>query len=548
MNPFAKSQPRRNDPALWAAIILLGIANPAQAQSTAFTYNGRLNLNGVPVNGAHEMRFTLYDASAGVNVVAGPLPPISADVVNGLFTVRIDFGAGVFTGPARWLSVEVRPVGGAYTILTPRQEVLSSPYSIRAQTAGSVADSSVAVDQLATGGIPPAPGQFLSYDGTNLNWSDPGLGGGAVWSRNGTDAYFNNGNVGIGTMSPRTPLEVNGVLRSTRLGNAEQYLQLDGGDPASIRMTAHSIPAAEKSLVIQNLSGETTPGANNSIQFALGTTASSFTKMVITKDGNVGIGTTDPFAGNRLHVAGAALIEPGGSGGGFIAFHTPDTETGLTISGNGSKRADIRFDGTTLKLLAADSAGPPSSANGIAINTSGNVGIGTTTPVAKLHAETGAADTAAVYGKATGSGGVGMYGQSGGGAAVHAEGNATQARDKGGFVKAMAYIDPFLPADQYVVRCYNSQANGPAASTPNCGFTVTRINPGWYQINFGFNVADRFISLTPQASPFDADFQSTLISLYVTSVLGSTVDVSAVELSASDERQSVDTRFHIIVY
>lgn len=386
MNPFSKSQPRRTGPALWAAILFLGAASLAQAQSTAFTYNGRLNLNGAPVNGAHEMRFTLYDASAGVNVIAGPLPPISADVVNGLFTVRIDFGAGIFTGPARWLSVEVRPVGGAYTTLTPRQEVTSSPYSIRAQTAGGVADGTVAANQLNTAGIPPTPGQFLSYNGGNLFWSDPGVAAGNIWSLNGNRAYYNSGNVGIGTNNPNhrlsimggppwttngwtgsielptgsaigwqangfgqrfgmghtgggfllfrtsanpgttgsgalydfcvndsgnvgigttgpaAKLEVNGVVRSTRNNQPSQYLQLDGGDSSSYRLTAQSIFQAEKVLVIQNLSGEPVPSANNAIHFRLGTPAASSVKMVIDKDGRVGIGSTTPQA--TLEVVG----------------------------------------------------------------------------------------------------------------------------------------------------------------------------------------------------------------------------------------------------
>ncbi len=91
--------------------------------------------------------------------------------------------------------------------------------------------------------------------------------------------------------------------------------------------------------------------------------------------GNVGIGITS--AGNKLDVNGAALFRSGGSGGGFISLHTPNSETGLTINGNGTTRADLRFDGSTLKLTAT-TAGIPPPTNGVVISTSGNVGIGTT--------------------------------------------------------------------------------------------------------------------------------------------------------------------------
>lgn len=96
--------------------------------------------------------------------------------------------------------------------------------------------------------------------------------------------------------------------------------------------------------------------------------------------GNVGIGTNSLEPGYRLDVRGATILTPGGLGG-RIRFGTPSFETGMTIIGD--NRADIRFDGSTLKLLATTgNSGPPSSTSGIAIETSGNVGIGTTTPPA----------------------------------------------------------------------------------------------------------------------------------------------------------------------
>ena len=93
--------------------------------------------------------------------------------------------------------------------------------------------------------------------------------------------------------------------------------------------------------------------------------------------GSVGLGTSSPQAGYKLDVIGFTRLAPGGSGGA-IGFGTPNTETGMTIFG--TNRADIRFDGSTLKLVAGAGTGVPSSFNGITINTSGNVGIGTANP------------------------------------------------------------------------------------------------------------------------------------------------------------------------
>lgn len=53
---------------------------------------------------------------------------------NGLFTVTLDFGAAAFPGNDRWLDIAVRPgtSSGAYTALTPRQPITSTPYALRA--------------------------------------------------------------------------------------------------------------------------------------------------------------------------------------------------------------------------------------------------------------------------------------------------------------------------------------------------------------------------------------------------------------------------------
>ena len=75
-----------------------------------------------------------------------------------------------------------------------------------------------------------------------------------------------------------------------------------------------------------------------------------------------------------------------------MQFGTPNAETGMSnIVGTG--RADLRFDGTTLKLVAGPVGAPPSALNGIAIGTTGRVGIGTTTLTkAKLQVDGGAND------------------------------------------------------------------------------------------------------------------------------------------------------------
>src|ERR1051325_8987405 len=96
----------------------------AAAQGTAFTYQGQLRDNGAPANGIYDLRFTIYDLNSGGNIAGGPLTNFSVGVSNGLFTVVLDPGAGVFDGNPRWLEIGVRPTGGgAFTTLGPRQSL-----------------------------------------------------------------------------------------------------------------------------------------------------------------------------------------------------------------------------------------------------------------------------------------------------------------------------------------------------------------------------------------------------------------------------------------
>jgi hypothetical protein len=111
----------------------------ASAQGTAFSYQGRLDASGSPANGVYDLEFMVCDALISGNVVGGPLTNSATGVTNGLFTVTLDFGSGVFTGPARGLQLGVRTNGnGAFTTLLPRQQLLPAPYSVMASAASNL--------------------------------------------------------------------------------------------------------------------------------------------------------------------------------------------------------------------------------------------------------------------------------------------------------------------------------------------------------------------------------------------------------------------------
>src|SRR5260221_13003605 len=128
------------------------------AQGTAFTYQGRLNSSGNPASGTYNLTFSLFNTNTTGVPAAGPVTNNTVNVTNGLFTVLIDFGSGVFTGTNYWLQIGVETNGaGSFSTLTPRQELTPAPYAIFAEsvtasgisgtlTNGQLAHSAVTVD------------------------------------------------------------------------------------------------------------------------------------------------------------------------------------------------------------------------------------------------------------------------------------------------------------------------------------------------------------------------------------------------------------------
>jgi hypothetical protein len=127
---------------LLAVFLLLALVDPGLAQSpavpsaptgTGFTYQGQLKRDDAAVNATCQMAFRLYDDAAGGSQVGSPVT-VAVAVSDGLFTVKLDFGAA-FQGDARWLGIQVMcPGDGAYVDLG-RQPLTAAPYALHAQQA-----------------------------------------------------------------------------------------------------------------------------------------------------------------------------------------------------------------------------------------------------------------------------------------------------------------------------------------------------------------------------------------------------------------------------
>jgi hypothetical protein len=171
-----------------------------------------------------------------------------------------------------------------------------------------------------------------------------------------------NGNVGIGTTSPAALLHVNGVIRSGVPSGATGELQLSSSNG-----------------VLWNFN--TAGGSGLNLSHNAGTTT-NFT-VTGTNGVNVGIGTATP----------SSLLQVGTD----LAFYAnwPSIGYNYNFSNNtylsGGYAAYQQLNKTTglyaINVFAAGTAGAaiPTSAAKLVMTAAGNVGIGTTTPEAKLH-------------------------------------------------------------------------------------------------------------------------------------------------------------------
>ena len=105
-----------------------GTPPDTSAQTTAFTYQGRLADSNGPVTGSQDFEFRLFNAASGGAQIGSVLTLDDLGVTNGLFTATLDFGAN-FPGADRFLQIAVRPgaSAGAFITLSPRQPISLNP-------------------------------------------------------------------------------------------------------------------------------------------------------------------------------------------------------------------------------------------------------------------------------------------------------------------------------------------------------------------------------------------------------------------------------------
>ena len=232
----------------------------------------------------------------------------------------------------------------------------------------------------------------LTFEGDlNTGIYSPGANQIAITTGGGQRLYVgSDGRVGIGTGSPDAQLKVQ-APNSDSITSAFAVRQNNAADSAQATCLIEQDPVNSSSRIIAN--GTTTPSLK------LGTAGNI--AVTINSSQQVGIGTSVPIV--PLHVIGNQLFEgdmevrppSSGSEGGQITLKNPGGSTiGATIdiSTADSFRIFQLNDNSTMELGQLSGTGgtvrfATSGSERMRINSSGNVGIGTSSPETSLHVD-----------------------------------------------------------------------------------------------------------------------------------------------------------------
>jgi hypothetical protein len=211
--------------------------------------------------------------------------------------------------------------------------------------------------------------------------------------------FQSGGNVGIGTTSPVSKLNINNGDAWINVTDTLRGLQFGYAGPSHGSYRAAVMGGAESHGGTD--SGMLTFHTQNGYVVS----AVPPERMRITSAGNVGIGDTDTY-GVRMHIAGVGAATSTGTGSSNIVMLLRDTTAGaqnvgagIAFAGNDGANTGVTFatingrkeTGTSGDYASYLSFQTRLNGNNLTermrITSAGNVGIGTTAPVSKFHVD-----------------------------------------------------------------------------------------------------------------------------------------------------------------
>lgn len=321
----------------------------AQAQTTAFTYQGKLSESNAAANGVYEMQFRLFDnQNAGQGMQQGAtVTKSNVQVTNGIFTVLLDFNSQVFaTGAIVYLEISIRPFGsgGGYTSLAPRQFISSAPYAIKALNASG---ASLSIDSLNLGGVPA--NQFVQTNDSRLVNYRPPIAGSEYYIQNSAAPQIAEFNVaGNGTAANLTAV---GTLSGNAVNSATQY-KINGEKIISV--------AGIENLFVGFLAGtNNTNGSGNSFFGLFAGNANTTGANNVFFGGNAGqantTGQSNAFFGRSAGVSNVVGINNSFFGAGAGALNNGGDYN--TFVGSAAGATNVSGNNNTLIGRNADVAG-----------------------------------------------------------------------------------------------------------------------------------------------------------------------------------------------
>ena len=207
-------------------------------------------------------------------------------------------------------------------------------------------------------------GQVLSTTSTGIDWVNastvPGAG---LWLENGNDIYnSNSGNVGIGNTNPNFKLQVSGsVALDVMPGHQQEGI---------VRIGRYDANTSRYNDIKSFVSST---AASNYLVFSLhgGVENATVDVMKLLGNGNVGIGTTNPSS--KLTVTDGMDGSNSQTGLEFIPQDSNNRNIIFSYDRSSNAYKQLNFDASDFRFNTG-------GGTKVVINSSGNVGIGTTTP------------------------------------------------------------------------------------------------------------------------------------------------------------------------